>query len=59
MAPERLRIDINMVSDTQVDIAIHYARTRPQANVKLVPDLMNRTPYVTLGLNLKFYLYQA
>ena len=56
MAPERVRIDISMVSDTQVDIARHYARSRTQANVKLVPNLMNKTRYVTLGLSLKFYL---
>ena len=37
MAPERVRIDISMVSDTQVDIARHYARTRAQENVKLGP----------------------
>ena len=56
MAPERVRIDINMVSDTQVDIARHYARTRAQVNVKLVPNLRNKTRYVTRGHSLKFYL---
>ena len=43
MAPERVRIDINMVTDAQVDITRHYARIRSQPNVKLIPNLMNKT----------------
>ena len=39
MAPERVGIDINMDSDAQIDIARHYARTRAQAKVMLVPSL--------------------
>ena len=42
--------------DTQGVIARKYGRTRAQANVKLVPNLTIKTRYVTLGLNLKFYL---
>ena len=54
IGPERVRIDINMVRDTQVEIARHYAGNRAQANVNLVPNLRNKTPNFTLGLNLKF-----
>ena len=56
MAPERLNISVEMLSDTQVQISRHYARTRAHTNVKLVPNLMAKVKYTTHYLNLKFYL---
>ena len=44
---------------TQVDIALHYAHTPAEANVKLDPNLMMKTRYVTLCLKLKFHLEQG
>ena len=58
-ASEPLWIHINTGSDTPVDIARQYALNRAKANVKLVTNLMNKTRYATLGLNLKFYLYHG
>ena len=56
MAPERLDITVEMLSDTQVQLSRHYARTRTRTNVKLVPNLMNKVKYTTHYLNLKFFL---
>ena len=56
MAPERIDISVEMLSDTQVQISRHYARSRAHTNVKLVPNLMNKVKYTTHYLNLKFFL---
>ena len=56
MAPERLDIQVEMLSDTQVQLSRHYARARAKTNFKLVPNLMPKKKYVVHYLNLKFYL---
>ena len=45
-----------MLSDAQVAISRHYARTRAANNFKLVPNLMNKKNYVTHYRTLKFYM---
>ena len=56
LAPERVDIQVDMLSDTQVEIARHYARNRSGQNVKLVPHLMRKEKYVTHSRVLKFLL---
>jgi len=56
LAPERVDVQVEMISDTQVEIARHYARNRTGTNVKLVPHLMRKERYVAHSLVLKFLL---
>ena len=56
LAPERGEIEPEMLSENQMEITRHYARTRTRNNVKLVPNLMKKIKYTTHYLNLKFYL---
>ena len=56
LAAERVQIEVEMLSDTQVEISRHYARARLGKNVKLVTNLMTKTKYVVHSANLKFYL---
>ena len=56
LGPERIAIDMNMVSDKQLQILRHYDRTRTKQNVKLVPNLNNKPKYCLHYLLLKFYL---
>ena len=46
LAPERLDIQVELLSETQVAISRHYARTRAAKNFKLVPNLMSKKNYV-------------
>ena len=56
LAAERLDIQVELLSETQVTISRHYARTRAARNFKLVPNLMSKKNYVVYYRNLKFYL---
>jgi len=56
LAPERVDIQVEMLSDTQVALARHYTRNRTAKNVKLVPNLMNKKNYVVHGRVLEFLL---
>jgi len=56
LAPERVDIVVEMLSDTQVELSRHYSRNRTAKNVKLVPNLMRKTNYVIHSRNLKFLL---
>ena len=56
LAAERLDIQVELLSETQVAISRHYARTRAAKNFKLVPNLMAKKNYVVYYRNLKFYL---
>ena len=56
LAPERVDIRVEMLSETQVDISRHYSRNRTAKNVKLVPNLMRKVKYVSHSRNLKFLL---
>ena len=56
MAPERLNIQVEMLSDTQLQLPRHYAVARAKTNIKLVPNLMPKKKYLFHYLNLKFYM---
>ena len=56
LAPERVDVQFEMVSSKQVEISRHYKRARTQTNIKLLPNLMNKSKYCLHYLNLKFYL---
>ena len=56
LAPERVDIQVEMLSDTQVELSRHYTRNRQGKNVKLVPNLMTKNNYVVHGLVLQFYI---
>ena len=56
LAPQRLSIEVRMLSDKQVEIKRHYERTRTKDNIKLIPNLMSKPKYVTHYFNLKYYL---
>ena len=47
---------MELLSETQVAISRHYARTRAAKNFKLVPNLMSKKNYVVYYRNLRFYL---
>ena len=56
LAAERVQIEVEMLSDTQVEISRHYASARLGKNVKLVTNLMKKTKYVVHSANLKILL---
>ena len=47
LAPERLNIEVEMLSETQIQLSRHYDRARAKQNTKLVPNLINKTNYIT------------
>jgi hypothetical protein len=56
LAPERLNVQVQMVSGTQVELLAHYHIPRSSWNPKLVPNLMAKSHYVVHYLNLRFYM---
>ena len=56
LAPERVDIHVEMLSDTQVELSRHYTRNRTAKNVKLVPNLMTKKNYVVHGQVLQFFV---
>ena len=56
LAAERVQIQVEMLSLTEVEISRHYARARMGKNVKLVTNLMKKTKSVVHSANLKFHL---
>ena len=56
LAPERLNIEQNWLSDEQLEIRTHYNMRGHETNWKLVPHFLNRTKYVLHSEALKFYL---
>ena len=56
LAPERIAVDMKMVSEKQLEILRHYDRSRNKENIKLVPNLLNKTKYCVHFRLLKFYL---
>ena len=57
LAPERLNICVDMISETQKKIVTCYNIPRTSLNqTKLVPNLMAKKKYAVHYLNLKFYL---
>ena len=55
LAVERLDIQIELLSEIQVAIFRHYARSSPAKTFKLVPKLMPKKNNVVFYRNLKFY----
>ena len=51
-----MEIEVQMPSDTRVEISRHYARARTGKNVKPVKNVMTKTKYVVASVNVKFYL---
>ena len=49
IAAERLDIQLELLSETQVAISRHYARTRAAKNFKLVPNLMSNLMWFNIG----------
>ena len=56
LAPERLNVEVEMLSVTQVELYKHYTFNRGGHDTKLIPNLMPKTKYLVHYLNLKFYL---
>ena len=48
-------MQLQLLSETQVAISHHYARSRAAKNFKLVPNLMSKKNYLVYDWNLKFY----
>ena len=55
LAADRVQIQVDMLSDTQLEIPRHYERERTGKKVKLLTNLMTTSKYVTHWANLKFY----
>ena len=56
LAPERVAVTACVLSEKQVEVARLYSSCQTQKDVKLLPSLLNKVRYVTLYLNLKFYI---
>ena len=56
LAPERLQVRSEWLSQKLVDIKAKYNIARGESSNKLIPNLMNKSGYVFHYLNLKFYL---
>ncbi len=56
LAPERLDISANMLSQTQAEIRKCYSMNQNCSTIKLCPNLMNKSKYVCHYRTLKFYI---
>ena len=56
LAPERMAVKKEWVSEKQMNIKAKYNMPRGDVNVKLIPNLFNKREYVTDYRCLKFYL---
>ena len=56
LAPERLDVQVEMLSETQVELRTHYKMSRTAKSTKLIPNLMPKRNYLVHYLNLRFYL---
>ena len=56
LAPERLNVQVELISETQVELRTHYQLPNSGWNLKLVPNLMSKKSYLCHYLNLQFYL---
>ena len=59
LAPERMDIKVDQLSDKQVEIKRHYDTNRQSRSVKLVPSLLPKEHYCVHYMNLKFYLEKS
>ena len=58
-APQRLEIQVEMLSDRLVKISRQFRGKRPANTYKLVPNLMAKKNYVGYYRNLRFYLHHG
>ena len=56
LAPERLDVKVEMLSEAQVELRTHYKMPRSAKSTKLIPNLMAKRKYLCHYLNLRFYL---
>ena len=56
LAPERMDIQVNMLSEKQLEIQRKYDPRRQSHSIKLVPSLMSKKKYVLHYLTLVYYL---
>ena len=56
LAPERLEVNVEMLSEHQITIRKAYSMPKNMQAVKLIPNLMNKTKYLCHYRNLIFYL---
>jgi hypothetical protein len=56
LAPERMIVKEEWLSDKQVNIRAQYNMPRGDSNTKLVPNLFDKHKYIVDYRNLKFYL---
>ena len=56
LAPERINVQVEMLSEAQFDLFAHYRIPRAGSNIKLVPNLLPKHNYLVHYLNLQFYL---
>ena len=56
LAPERLHVNVEMLSQNQINIRKAYSMPKNLQSIKLVPNLMNKTHYLCHYRNLRFYL---
>ena len=56
LAPQRIQVRSEWVSNKMLDIKANYKIPRGESNTKLIPNLMDKFEYVLHYRNLKFYL---
>ncbi|TNC95731.1 MAG: hypothetical protein FD118_4177, partial [Rhodocyclaceae bacterium] len=56
LAPEKVSIQVEMLSDKQVNLRRHYDFNRNTTYTKLIPNLMDKQKYCCHYRNLQFYL---
>ena len=56
LAPEKVEVTVEMVSEKQAELHRHYAFNRSTVHAKLIPNLLPKTKYCCHYRNLKFYL---
>ncbi|KAF0147428.1 MAG: hypothetical protein FD143_3066 [Ignavibacteria bacterium] len=56
LAPERLHINVEMLSNFQITIRKSYSMPKNLESIKLIPSLLNKTHYLCHYRNLKFYM---
>ena len=56
LAPEKVAITVEMLSDKQKDLHTHYKFNRSSVQTKLIPNLLPKDKYACHYRNLQFYL---
>ena len=56
LAPEKVAITVNMLSEKQAELHRHYSFNRSSVQTKLIPNLLPKTKYCCHYRNLQFYL---